>query len=48
MSAFQAEMAFEGLKGRKSLGVDQIRAELALEGGSIFAITFGVTGILVT
>jgi hypothetical protein len=33
MSAFQVEMAFERLKRRKSLSVDQITAELALEGG---------------
>jgi hypothetical protein len=32
MAAFQAEIAFEGLKRLKSLGVDQITAELALEG----------------
>jgi len=31
MSAFQVEMAFERIKRRKSLGVDQITAELALE-----------------
>jgi hypothetical protein len=36
MPAFQAEMAFEGLKRRKSLGVDQITAELTLEGGGQF------------
>ena len=32
MPAFQAEIAFEGLKRRKSLSVDQITTELALEG----------------
>jgi hypothetical protein len=39
MPAFQTEMAFEGLKRRKSLGVDQITAELPLEGGETVQIS---------
>jgi len=39
MPTFKFEMAFERLKSRKTLGVDQIIAELVLEGDGTVKIS---------
>ena len=45
MPASQTEMEFEGLKRRKSLGVDQITAELPLEGGGTDQISMRLLSV---